>query len=479
LDTRFGSALGTATVLVVVLAIEWLGLASGTLGVVLIGAVIAMALITLLVGADLKRAGVYAACASCFTLTWNGWFVGPVRPGDVLILVALICFVMSDPNGGLRTPPWWVKQVGVLVFVVAIANVAFPPDAVYLSHRVVLNALGVPTVSTKGSLAAANIGVAIKFVIAVVAIPMAFTGSAIADRRSVRWLAVSFVTGSALSGTAAFLDYVGIPASQIVTGIPNVHGRQLGFSDHPNFLAAGLVLGVPFALWLLTSTNRRDRLLGLAAIPGLFLGVYASGSRGGAVCAVLALGLGVLLIPKLRRFAPGIALGGAVIVGLVVAAVPSLGAAVLRVTRLSGGVATEGSDVVRAAVGAQGIRDFHYSPIKGIGLQVSTEASQVYIQELAAGGLLLFAAMSIYAVGGMVTAARLIRRYDLAAALLAALLVTLALNIFEADLTDRFYYVPAAILVALIYVAGLDAPPNEEGQPSMSIPAERSVAKVR
>jgi hypothetical protein len=479
LDTRFGGALATAAVLVAVLAIEWLGLASGTLGVVLIGAVIGLALITLLVGADLKRAGVYAACGSCFTLTWNGWFVGPVRPGDVLILVALICFVMSDPNGGLRTPPWWVKQVGVLVFVVAIANVAFPPDAVYLSHRVVLNALGVPSVSTKGSLAAANIGVAVKFVIAVVAIPMAFTGAAIADRRSVRWLAVSFVTGSALSGTAAFLDYIGIPASKIVTGIPNVHGRQLGFSDHPNFLAAGLVLGVPFALWLLTSTNRRDRLLGLTTIPGLFLGVYASGSRGGAVCVVLAMGLGVLLIPKLRRYAVSIALGGVVVIGLVIAAVPSLGAAVLRVTRLSGGVATQGSDVVRAAVGAQGLRDFRHSPIKGIGLQVSTEASQVYIQELAAGGLLLFAAMSIYAVGGMIAAARLIRRYDLAAALLAALLVTLALNIFEADLTDRFYYVPAAILVALIYVAGLDAPPSEEGQPSMSTPAHRPVAKVR
>ncbi len=480
MDTRFGGALATAGVLVAVLAIEWLGLASGTLGVVLIGAVIGLALVTLLVGADLKRAGVYAACASCFTLTWNGWFVGPVRPGDVLILVSLICFVLSDPNGGLRTPPWWVKQVGVLVFVVAVANVAFPPDAVYLSHRVVLNAVGVPTVSTKGSLAAANIGVALKFVIAVVAIPWTFTGAAIADRRSVRWLAVSFVTGSALSGTAAFLDYVGIPASKVVTGLPSGHGRQLGFSDHPNFLAAGLVLGVPFALWLLSSANRRDRLLGLATIPGLFLGVYASGSRGGAVCVVLALGLGVILIPKLRRYAVSIALGGAVVVGLVIAAVPSLGGAVLRVTRLSGGVATQGSDVVRAAVGAQGLRDFRHSPIKGIGLQVSTEASQVYIQELAAGGLILFATMSIYAVGGMIAAARLVRRYDLAAALLAALIVTLALNIFEADLTDRFYYVPAAILVALIYLAGLDGPPSEEeGQPSMSTPADRPVAKVR
>ena len=164
MSDRLGSGLVTAAVLVATLGIEWVGLPAGTLGVVLIGAVIVLAFITLIVRADLKRAGIYAACASCFTLTWNGWFVGPVRPGDVLILVALICFVMSDPNGGLRTPPWWVKQLGVLVFVVAIANIAFPPDSVYLSQRIVLNALGAPTVSTKGSLAAANLGVAFKFV---------------------------------------------------------------------------------------------------------------------------------------------------------------------------------------------------------------------------------------------------------------------------------------------------------------------------
>ena len=179
---------------------------------------------------------------------------------------------------------------------------------------------------------------------------------------------------------------------------------------------------------------------------------------------MLALGLGLGLVPELRRYAPGVLLAGAVVVGLVVAAVPSLGAAVLRVTRLSGGTATAGSDLVRATVGAQGLRDFRHSPIQGIGLQVSIEASQVYIQELAAGGLILFVGNVDLCVGGMVAAARLIRRYDLAAALLAALVVTLALNIFEADLTDRFYYVPAAILVALGYVAGLDARSAEEGQ---------------
>jgi hypothetical protein len=136
----------------------------------------------------------------------------------------------------------------------------------------------------------------------------------------------------------------------------------------------------------------------------------------------------------------------------VVAFVPSLGATILRVTRLAGGVATEGSDSVRAIVGAQGVRDFYHSPIHGIGLQVSFDASQVYLQELASGGLILFTAMSLYMLGAILTAARRMHTSPLAGALLAALLITLALNVFEADLTDRFYYVPAAILIALVQV---------------------------
>jgi len=105
---------------------------------------------------------------------------------------------------------------------------------------------------------------------------------------------------------------------------------------------------------------------------------------------------------------------------------------------------------VRAIVGAQGVRDFYHSPIHGIGLQVSFDASQVYLQELASGGLILFAAMSLYMLGAILTAARRMNTSPLAGALLAALVITLALNVFEADLTDRFYYVPAAILIALV-----------------------------
>ncbi|PZS29900.1 MAG: hypothetical protein DLM58_14745 [Pseudonocardiales bacterium] len=450
MTNRFGGGLAIAAALAGMLAVEWVGLPAGRMGVILIATVIGLALVMIIVNGDLQRAGIFATCAAAFTLTWNGWFVGPVRPGDLLIPIALICFVVAAPNNAFRTPPWWVKQLAFAIILVAVLAILVPTNPGYLAHRVVLDATGQPAVSTKGSIAFATLGVAIKFVIAVAAIPLAFTGAALVDRRAVRWLAVSFVTGAAASGAAAFLDFLGASVSGLVTRLPNLHGRQLGFSNHPNFLAAGLVLGVPFACWLLTSRRTRDRLLGAACLPSLVLGVYASGSRGGAVCVVATLAVAFALLPRTRAYFPGIALAGAVAGGAVVAFVPAFGAAILRVTRLGGDIGTAGSDTVRAMVGRQGVADFRHSPINGIGLHVSFEASQVYLQELASGGLILFGAMSIYMLGGMWSAFKLMPDHDLAAALLAALVATLSLNIFEADLTDRFYYVPAAILVALL-----------------------------
>jgi hypothetical protein len=492
---RFRSGLGIALILVGVLGLEVLGLRSGTLGVVLIGLLIGIAAVILAVRLDLKWAGVGAACAAAFTLTWNGWFVGPLRPGDVLVLVALICFVLADPNHSLKWPPWWIKQLGWVILLVATIHVFMPADSQYLSHRIVITATGKPTVSTKGSLVAANLGVAFKFIVAVVFIAVVFTAAARVERRAVKWLTVSFVMGSAVSAAVAFSDYLGTHFSRILVhgaGCSSTigascasrgGGRQLGFSNHPNFLSAGIVIAVPLCIWLMAKRdkNRRDFWLGAAMLPFLFLGVFASGSRGGAVCVVLALSLSIVIFPRTRQFLLGWVVFGAVLVGFVIVLFPHVGHKILQVTRLAGGSATAGSNSVRKIVGAQGVADWHHAPIQGVGLQVSFEASQVYLQELAAGGLLLFTAMTVYMLGGMISSYVLMREDDLAAAILACLISTLALNIFEADLTDRFYYVPSAILVALLYVRSLDAAPpdGDEASPHTVDPVPAGARKQR
>src|SRR5579875_1958497 len=72
-----------------------------------------LAAIVVAAGADLAKVGIGAALLSAFTLTWNGWYVGPVRPGDVLVLVALICFAAGAPITVFRSPPWWIRQLVV------------------------------------------------------------------------------------------------------------------------------------------------------------------------------------------------------------------------------------------------------------------------------------------------------------------------------------------------------------------------------
>jgi len=436
-------------VLALAMLVEAAALRSGVLGQVLLGAAAALALVVVVLRADLQRVGAAATLAAAFTISWNGWYVGPVRPGDVLAPLALLCYVIARPDDATRTPPWWVKQLVVVIVLVTLLTVLLPISSSYLSHRLVLDAGGNRITDTTSPIAS-NIGVALKFVEAVVIPPMAFVAATLRDRRMPHRLAIAFVVGTALSGFVATSDrFLHTSLGRLLTGIPNAVDRQTGFTTQPNFLAAALVVAMPFACWLIVARDRRRVWIGGASLLFLVLGDYASGSRGGAVCAVFALVVSFGLLPRTRAAIPAIVLAFLAGAGLVAAAIPAVGAEILRVTRISGSPTTEGSDIVRTIVGEQGVHDWVHSPVFGIGLHVSTEASQVYLQELASGGLLLLAGMAVYMVAAIAASWRLSRVDDLGAALAASLVSCLVLNFFEADLTDRFYYIPQALAIAL------------------------------
>lgn len=450
----------------------------GTLSIVGIGALAGLAVLTLIVRWDSHRAAMGAALLACFTLTWNGWYVGPVRPGDVLVLLALLLFLIAEPDRHVQMPPWWIKQLAFVIIIVAVLHILIPTNPHYLEGRTVITASGKPTVSTKGSINGADLGVAFKYIVASFAIPVIFTFAAARDRRAPRWLAMTFTVGAAASGWAAMAGKVGLGIiTRLVTHIPVGRGRQFGFAFHPNFLAAGLTICIPLAMWMVFSENRRDRLWGYVSLPGLVLGVWASGSRGGAICAGIALVVSVVLLPRARRFAPIILLSIAGVVGATFAIVPSIGLKILKATRLvSGGASTSGSDTARSIVAHQGILDFLHSPLDGVGLQVATEAQNVYLQELASGGLILFLGMQVYLLASIYYSARLIPRHDLGAAFVGVGIAIACLNVFEADLTDRFYYVPAAILVSLLYVDRME---DAEAEAMRALEADSAAAEAR
>ena len=451
--TSWKDALGLGIPIVLAVVAEAVALRLGTTGELILGVLGGMVLMLVIIAFDLAAVGYVLACACAATLTWNGWIVGGFKPPDALIFGAFLCFVLAGWQGGPPLP-WWIKTLAWTIAGVAFLHILFPVSDGYLNGRVVFTGKGKQAPHLL-DLPLSNLTVAFKFIVAVALIPVVFGLATGHNRKAPYWLGFLFAVGTSLSGWAAGFDRIThIGVSKLITGYKIPGGRQIGFAGQPNYLAAGLVLAIPFAIWLAFSAKRRDRLFGYWAIPGLVLGVWASGSRGGAVCAVFALGISILSLPRARKYTVGVAMSAIAFVIVLIAVLPKFGREILKATRLVGNSAsTTGSDYQRALAAGQGHKDFFHSPIYGIGLQASFDASQVYLQELASGGLLLFIGMQIYMAGWTFSSYRMSNRFHLAGAIGASAVSALALNFFEADLTDRFYYVPAAILVALSYAA--------------------------
>jgi hypothetical protein len=166
--------------------------------------------------------------------------------------------------------------------------------------------------------------------------------------------------------------------------------------------------------------------------------------------------LSFAVIPGYRRLLPtlGFLLGLATV--YVFVAKPSLGESLLRAVRLTGnsGDSVSGSNYVRSAVGAQGMRDFWHSPIDGVGMQVAAEAHNVYIQALASGGLLMFTGYLTFVLGGLLRAVAAMRSHPIAYPLFVSAVCGAVLATVENSLVDRLAY------VALSLIAVLAVPPG-------------------
>lgn len=419
-------------------------LVSGRIGIVL-AVLIALAAIAALFRPTLRSSGIACAYGVAAFTPWNGWTIGPIKPGDALIFAALLCFFAADVGWHLPAIPWWAVQLGGVIVLVTALHEVFPTDPHYLAQRVVVDTAGRPFQEFT-----TNIGVGAKYLIPVVFIPIVFGFATMHDRRVPRRLAIAFAAGTSLSGLVGFTDGQGITAlgPRLTRDVFFGVGRAAGFANHPNFLAATCVLSWSFVLWLLVQ-DRFSRRLGLLVAPGILLGTYASGSRGGALCVVIATVLSVLMIPAYRRRLGDIALVAAILgaVGVIIA--PGVGYALLKAMRLVGETNAEGSDTVRALVAEQGLNDFRFSPFDGVGMQVAAEAHNVYIQALATGGVLLFGSFLLYTAGALLMA-RSLWRYDSLVAPTAATLGTgVVFAALENTMTDRFVYVPPGILAAL------------------------------
>ena len=392
--------LGVGVVLVAMAGVEWFSMRNGALGLLAGAAAGVFAIALVVTSFDLIALALGTALIASFTLSWNGFFVGPVRPGDILALLAVLLFVLGNDGKHIPRFPLWMYQVVIGIVLVVALNLIFPPSDRFVAGRTIIQLHNNTAVSLKSGFVSANLFTGVKFIIAVAVVPAMFGFAALYARRYARRLIVLFAVGAALSGWVAILAKYGLNTINLFIGTHGGHGtRQIGLANQPNYLAAGVVIAVPIGMWLLFEADRTSRLLGAFTVSGCVLGAYASGSRGGSVTIVGAVGLSLLLIPRARKFfLPSILVAAGAILALFLL-FPSSVDAIGATTRLFGDSASQVtgfSDLSRAILVDQAWRDFAYSPIHGIGLQVSFDAQTVYLQILQSGGILLMVTLMFY-----------------------------------------------------------------------------------
>lgn len=402
----------------------------------------------------------YAAAAAT---AWNGLKEGGLRVGDMFIGLAVLTFFIADMGRPVPKLPGWVWQFGLIIIIITAAHELVPTDPNYLHQRIVING-AFPVIN--GIELETNSMVGVKFLVPVIFMPLMFAYARAHDPKALLRSAYAFAAGASISAAVGMSDLLGVThLSQTLTHLPAVGGRAPGLTLHPNFLAMTCVLALPVMLWQLVSDNLRTRVIALAFVVALVLGLYASASRIGFGVGPGAALLSFAVMPRYRRYLPslGVAIAGAAAVLFVLD--PGIGSSLLKAFRLGGDSGSaQGSDQQRAIIFTQGVNDFKHSPIDGVGLQVAEEAHNVYLQALAAGGVILLAGYLFFILSGLYTVVRAMKFEPLAYPLFVSTVGGAIFATVQAALTDRIAYVPLALIATLPRVTAHAADDSPEKQ---------------
>lgn len=108
---------------------------------------------TALVGrVSLRQAGVLATCGAAFTIPWNAVVILWVRPGDLLLLVALMFFVAGSGLRNWPLPPWWVLQLAAVIAVLAGIHEAVPAGQEFVRQHTFYTPTGQAITATPSNL---------------------------------------------------------------------------------------------------------------------------------------------------------------------------------------------------------------------------------------------------------------------------------------------------------------------------------------
>lgn len=391
-----------------------------------------------------------STCLFVLTITWNGIRVGGGAFGNMflaLAVVSLIAHVLVTRNA-LPLPPA-LLLVGLGLLLAQTLSLVFPPN-VALTNKSEIQFLSLfltPVYLPPRS----DIAELLKFEVSIVLVPVLMMTAAVTARRCGRLLDL-FAISAVVSALVATLDYHGFGLGPIPL---QVDRRAAGLAIHPNYLALGATMAIPLVMLWFARADVRWRLAGLAAVPILLLGVMASGSRAGAVTAAVAVVVPVVIVPRLRGNL-SIALPVLGMVAVVALTSTSLGRQVLEQVRLSGGSNTAGSDFQRAYAGQVAHEQIQARPLQGVGFSVIADAHNIYLELLAAGGVIALSAFAVFC-GSLAAATRRVlagpHRDTVAVAALSTVLWLIS-GVVGNEVADKFLYVVPGVILALARVEG-------------------------
>ncbi len=412
-------------------------------------AVLVCAIALLRVSSD--RAAYVAVAALVLAVTWNGVRIGSGALGDVFMLIAFVVVVghVTVSRRAVPLPPW-LLFTGAGFLLAALLAMIFPPSF-SLVHKTLteqanlVSQLGLPVAIPARS----DLSALIKFELSLIVIPLLVAVVATSERRCARLLDL-WTISAIVSAAVGVLDFSGV-AHLAPTAIAG--NRSAGLTIHPNYLALTCAMALPPALlWL--GRSARSTAAGVLGVALLLGGEYASGSRAGAVGAVIAVALTVLLVPRLR-----VGLGFLLPLGgmglLAVLLFTSTGRSVLHQIRLGSNSTTAGSDTQRGMDATVAFAQFKARPLEGVGFSVIADAHDIYLQLLAAGGLVALASFATFCGGLLGSARRALTgtQSDAVVAVAIAILVWLVNGIFDNQVADKYLYVLPGLLYAMSRVA--------------------------
>lgn len=435
----------------------------------LLGAIVALVV-------PLDRIAFVLTCAFVLMITWNGLRLAGGAAGNLLMILAFGAIVAEAVIARRSVPvPAWLLAAGGGCVLAAMLNLIWPPNPTWLDQSLLSYRVDFLPPPPGFVVPRSDLLTLAKFEVCLVLVPVLIAAVATTGAR-VHRLIDMFVLSATINAAVGVLDFAGIPLAPMNAG----DGRDAGLTLHANYLALTCTIAIPLAL-LWAGRGGRWRTPGVVATGVLLGGEYVSGSRAGAVTAALAVIVTVAALPSLRR-ALGFVLPVAAMALVPLLVLTPFGHQLLDQVRITNSTTASGSNTARSDLAHLALRQIGARPVQGVGFGVIEDAHSIYLQLLAAGGVICLASFATF-IGGMWGAARRALaspERDAAAAALTAVVMWLANGVFDAQLADKYLYVVPGLLLAMSCLAAAPARVREPlyAPPRVAATTRRSLAGV-